>query len=66
MKNVKSPKVSYMKATHEVNGLVEYGRKLHSEAVFMALLKMFRLSRLDIAILSFALREQKIATGKVK
>ncbi len=48
MKNVKSSKVNKLKATYELDELVECGRKLHSEAVFMGVLKIIRLFRPDV------------------
>lgn len=47
MKNVKNPKVNNLQATRELDELVEYGRKLQSDAVFMGVLKIFNLFRHD-------------------
>ncbi len=45
MKNVKSSTMNNLKATYGIDELVEYGRKLHSEAVFMGVLKIMKLFR---------------------
>ena len=45
MKNVKKLKINNLKATHEIDELVLYGRQLHSEAVFMGVLKLFKIFR---------------------
>lgn len=42
MKNVKSTEINNLKATHEIDGLIQYGRQLHCEAVFMRMLKFFK------------------------
>lgn len=49
MKNVKSSEINNLKATHEFDELVKYGRQLHSEAVFMTVMKMFKLFRHDMS-----------------
>ena len=43
MKNVKSTEINNLKATHEIEELIQYGRQLHSETVFMGMLKFFKL-----------------------
>ena len=43
MKNVKSAEINNLKATHDLDELSRYGRQLHSEAVFMGVLKFFKL-----------------------
>mgnify|MGYP001116721562 CR=1 FL=1 len=45
MKNVKSTEINNLKATHDLDKFADYGRQLHSEAVFMAVLKFFKLFR---------------------
>jgi hypothetical protein len=45
MQNVKSSRIDTLKATHELNELAEYGRQLHSEAVFMGVMNIFRFFR---------------------
>ena len=45
MKNVKISKINNLKAAYETDELVEYGRKLHSEAIFMGLLEIVRFFR---------------------
>jgi hypothetical protein len=43
MKNVKSSEISYLKANHHIDQLVNYGNQLHSEAVRKAVLKFCKL-----------------------
>lgn len=49
MKNVKISEISNLNAVYESDELVEYGRKLHSEAVFMGLVGLIRLIRPGIS-----------------
>ncbi len=48
MQNVKSSAASNLQETRELDQLIEHGRKLHSEAVFMGIWKFLRLFRHDI------------------
>ncbi len=48
MDNVKSSTTSNLQSTRELDQLIEDGRKLHSKAVFMGILKIFTLFRHDI------------------
>lgn len=42
MKNVKISETNNLNAAYETDELVEYGRKLHSEAIFMGLMEIIR------------------------
>jgi hypothetical protein len=48
MENVKSSTTSNLQVTQDLDQLIEDGRKLHSEAVFIGISKFFTLFRHDI------------------
>ncbi len=48
MKISKSSNINNLKATHDRDKLVKYGRQLHSEAVFLGVMKFFKFFKPDM------------------
>ena len=47
MKNVKKSKINNLSTTYDFDEQIEYGRRLHSKAVFTGLVRIFHLFRND-------------------